>query len=183
MSDELLAARRAKLDALRAAGIEPFPHQFAGAEPVARVREAHGNLQPGEETDSSHRVAGRLAARRGQGKMAFLDLVDRSGRIQLQARVDELGEERLGGLLELDLGDLIGVDGVAFASRRGELTLRLTDFTVLAKSLQAPAGKASRSPGRRDALSPSRARPDLERGGTRALHHARAGDQRRPRVP
>ena len=57
--------------------------------------------------------------------MAFLDLVDRSGRIQLQARVDELGPEGMDRLLGLDLGDLIGVDGVAFMSRRGELTLRV----------------------------------------------------------
>jgi lysyl-tRNA synthetase class 2 len=73
--------------------------------------------------------------------MAFLDLVDRTGRIQLQARVDELGPERLGQLLDLDLGDLIGVDGTAFASRRGELTLRVKDFTVLAKSLRPPPEK------------------------------------------
>ncbi len=73
--------------------------------------------------------------------MAFLDLVDRTGRIQLQARVDELGPERLGQLLDLDLGDLIGVDGTAFASRRGELTLRVNDFTVLAKSLRPPPEK------------------------------------------
>jgi lysyl-tRNA synthetase class 2 len=73
--------------------------------------------------------------------MAFLDLVDRSGRIQLQARVDELGEEGLERLLELDLGDLIGVDGVAFSTRRGELTLRVTAYTVLAKSLRPPPEK------------------------------------------
>src|SRR5947209_20550609 len=73
--------------------------------------------------------------------MAFLDLFDRSGRIQLQARVDELGEERLARLLDLDLGDLVGVDGIAFASRRGELTLRVTDYAVLAKSLRPPPEK------------------------------------------
>ena len=66
--------------------VEPFPHEFDGVEPIAAVRAAHEGLEAGEETDVSHRVAGRLAARRGQGKMAFLDLVDRSGRIQLQAR-------------------------------------------------------------------------------------------------
>jgi lysyl-tRNA synthetase class 2 len=73
--------------------------------------------------------------------MAFLDLVDRSGRIQLQARVDELGQAGLDRLLHLDIGDVIGVDGVAFSSRRGELTLRLTDFTLLAKSLRPPPEK------------------------------------------
>jgi lysyl-tRNA synthetase class 2 len=73
--------------------------------------------------------------------MAFLDLVDRSGRIQLQARVDELGVEGMERLVGLDLGDLIGVDGVAFVSKRGELTLRVVAFTVLAKSLRPPPEK------------------------------------------
>lgn len=141
MEDELLAQRREKLDRLRADGIEPFPHAFPGVEAVESVRAAHEGLADGEETEVAHRVAGRIHARRGQGKMAFLDLVDRSGRIQLQARLDVLGEERHERLLGLDLGDLIGVDGTAFMSRRGELTLRVDDFTVLAKSLRPPPDK------------------------------------------
>ncbi len=140
-ADELLAARRRKLESLRDAGVDPFPHEFDGVEPIAAVRAEHAALNPGDETEARHRVAGRLAARRGQGKMAFLDLVDRSGRIQLQARVDELGQERMDRLLGLDLGDLIGIDGVAFSSRRGELTLRVEDFTLLAKSLRPPPEK------------------------------------------
>jgi lysyl-tRNA synthetase class 2 len=138
---ELLATRRAKVAALRDAGIEPFPHTFGGVEPIAAVREAHAGLEAGQETDRHHRVAGRLAARRGQGKMAFLDVVDRSGRLQLQARVDVLGEEQMERLLSLDLGDLIGIDGTAFSSRRGELTLRVDGFTVLAKTLRPPPDK------------------------------------------
>jgi lysyl-tRNA synthetase class 2 len=138
---DLLADRRAKLESLRAAGIDPFPHEFAGVEPIAGVRRAHEGLADGEETTVTHRVAGRLAARRGQGKMAFLDLVDRSGRIQLQARADVLGPEAMERLLSLDLGDLIGVDGTAFRSRRGELTLRVDGFTLLAKSLRPPPDK------------------------------------------
>src|SRR5438270_1689250 len=73
--------------------------------------------------------------------MAFLDLVDRSGQIQLQARSDVLGAEAMERLLSLDLGDLIGVDGVAFRSRRGELSLRIDDYTLLAKSLRPPPEK------------------------------------------
>ena len=141
MSDPLLAARRAKLDALRAAGIDPFPHQFTGVTPVADVRAAHPDLEPGAETDARYRVAGRLHARRGQGKMAFLDLDDRSGRLQLQARRDVLGEEEMDRLLELDLGDLVGIDGAVFCSRRGELSLRVEAVTVLAKSLRPPPDK------------------------------------------
>jgi lysyl-tRNA synthetase class 2 len=138
---DVFAARRRKLESLRAGGVEPFPHQFEGVEPIASVRAAHPSLEPGEETSTRHRVAGRIAARRGQGKMAFLDLVDRSGRIQLQARVDELGPERMERLLELDLGDVIGVDGLAFSTRRGELTLRIERYELLAKSLRPPPEK------------------------------------------
>ncbi|MBV9167081.1 MAG: lysine--tRNA ligase [Solirubrobacterales bacterium] len=140
-ASELLAARRRKLQELRAGGIEPFPHQFAGVEPIAGVRAAHEALAPGEESVSEHRVAGRLVARREQGRMAFLDLADRTGRIQLQARVNELGDEGLALLLGLDLGDLIGIDGTTFRSRRGELTLRIGQFALLAKSLRPPPEK------------------------------------------
>jgi lysyl-tRNA synthetase, class II len=140
-ADELLATRRDKLERLRADGVEPFPHAFPGVVPVAAVHAAHASLPAGEDSDRRYRVAGRLHARRGQGKMAFLDLDDRSGRIQLQARADVLGEERMAQLLDLDLGDLIGVDGLAFRSRRGELSLRVEDFAVLAKSLRPPPEK------------------------------------------
>ncbi len=140
-SSDLLTARRDKLQSLRDAGVDPFPHEFDGVEPIGDVRAAHQALQAGEETTTEHRVAGRLAARRGQGKMAFLDLVDRSGRIQLQARVDELGPDGMERLLGFDLGDLLGVDGVAFSSRRGELTLRIKRFELLAKSLRSPPEK------------------------------------------
>jgi lysyl-tRNA synthetase class 2 len=133
--------RREKLERLRADGVDPFPHSYEGVAPSAVVREAHGDLEAGAETDARYRVAGRIAARRGQGKMAFIDLVDRAGRIQLQAKRDVLGEESFDRLLSLDLGDLIGVDGTAFMSRRGELTLRVEDWQLLAKSLAAPPEK------------------------------------------
>jgi lysyl-tRNA synthetase class 2 len=80
-------------------------------------------------------------SRRGQGKMAFLDLEDRSGRIQIQSKVDVLGPEKHERLLDLDLGDLIGVDGRVFKSRRGELSIQVEDFDVLAKSLRPPPDK------------------------------------------
>jgi lysyl-tRNA synthetase class 2 len=138
---DLLAERRAKLARLRERGVDPFPHSFEGRVPIADVRGGHEGLAAGEETDSSYRVAGRLAARRGHGKSAFLDLDDGSGRIQLQSRADVLGEESHRELLAIDLGDLIGVDGVAFATRTGELTLRVEAWTLLAKSLRPPPEK------------------------------------------
>jgi lysyl-tRNA synthetase, class II len=137
----LIAERREKLERLRAADVEPFPHEFEGRVEIAHVREAHESLAAGEETEDRYRVAGRLAARRGHGKAAFLDLVDRSGRIQLHARQDLLGEESFERLVGLDLGDIIGAEGVVFATKRGELSLRLDGWTLLAKSLRPPPDK------------------------------------------
>jgi lysyl-tRNA synthetase class 2 len=137
----LLDERRAKLDRLRAAGIEPFPHEYPGRVEVASVREAHEGLRPGEETDAGYRLAGRIVARRGHGKAAFLDLADGSGQIQLHSRADVLGAKKHEQLVGLDLGDIIGVDGTVFATKRGELTLRASDWTLLAKSLRPPPEK------------------------------------------
>jgi lysyl-tRNA synthetase class 2 len=132
----LVDERRAKLERLRAAGHEPFPHSFPGRTAIAAVREANQDLADGEETVRDYRVAGRIVARRGMGKAAFLDLLDGSGKIQLQSRADVVGPESHELLLGMDLGDHIGVDGTAFKSRRGELTLRVDSWVPLAKSLR-----------------------------------------------
>ncbi len=138
---ELIAERRAKAEHLRSADAESFPHAFPGTEPIERILGAYAHLAAGEETEERHRVAGRIAARRGAGKAAFLDLVDRTGKIQLHARVDVLGEEAFERLTSLDVGDLIGVDGAPLRSRRGEISLRVEHFTVLAKALRPPPDK------------------------------------------
>jgi lysyl-tRNA synthetase class 2 len=136
----LIEERRAKLDELRDAGIDPFPHEFGDRTAVAEVLERHAALEAGEETDEQVRLAGRLTGRRGHGKAAFLDLTDRSGRVQLHARKDVLGDayERLVGL---DLGDVVGVEGAPFRTRRGELSVRVDGWTLLAKSLRPPPDK------------------------------------------
>src|SRR5688572_30549581 len=138
---DLLAERREKLERLRPAGIEPFPHAYPDREDISSVRSTHEGNEAGRETDSSHRIAGRITARRGHGKAAFLDLRDGSGQIQLHARQDVLGDESFDLLTHTDLGDLIGVEGVAFASRRGELSIQVRDWELLAKSLRPPPDK------------------------------------------
>jgi lysyl-tRNA synthetase class 2 len=137
----LIAERRAKALRLREGGLDIAPYSYSDVEPIEEVRVAYERLEVGEETDDPHRVAGRLAARRGAGKAAFLDLVDRTGKIQLHARSDVLGPERLKQLQSLDLGDLLGVDGAPLRSRHGELTLRVDDFQVLGKALRPPPDK------------------------------------------
>jgi len=139
---DVLRDRRAKLERLRGAGIDPFPASFGEREEIAEVRAAHAGLAAGIETDSRHRVAGRIVARRGHGKAAFLDLRDGSGEIQLHATADKLGAEAFELLLELDLGDFVGVEGTALATRRGgELSLAIDHWRLLAKSLRPPPGK------------------------------------------
>src|SRR6478672_1240772 len=139
---DVLRDRREKLERLREAGIDPFPPEFADREEIGEVRAAHEGLAPGIETESRHRVAGRLVGRRGHGKACFLDLRDASGQIQLHAREDLLGEEPYKVLVELDLGDIIGVEGTALATRRGgELSLAIDHWRLLAKSLRPPPDK------------------------------------------
>jgi lysyl-tRNA synthetase, class II len=139
---DVLRDRRAKLERIREAGIDPFPHSFEEREEIAEVRAAHAGLAAGIETDSRHRVAGRLIARRGHGKAAFLDLRDGSGQIQLHATADKLGPEAFEALVELDLGDFVGVEGTALATRRGgELSLAIDHWRLLAKSLRPPPDK------------------------------------------
>ena len=137
----VLAERRAKLERLREAGIEPFPHGFDGRTEIAAIREAHEGLADGEETDDSYRVAGRIAARRGQGKAAFIDLVDATGKLQVHARARRARGGPVRPLVGLDLGDIVGVEGTAFKTRRGELSLAATGWTLLAKSLRPPPDK------------------------------------------
>jgi lysyl-tRNA synthetase class 2 len=139
---DVLADRRAKLERLREAGIDPFPPEFEEREDIGEVRAAHEGLAPGIETESRHRVAGRIVGRRGHGKACFLDLRDSSGQIQLHAREDLLGEEPYKVLVELDLGDIVGVEGTALATRRGgELSLAIDRWRLLAKSLRPPPDK------------------------------------------
>jgi lysyl-tRNA synthetase class 2 len=138
---ELMAERRAKAARLKQGDAESFPYTYGGVEPIAEVLGAYEQLQPGEETEEHHRVAGRLAARRGSGGAAFLDVVDRTGKLQLHARRDVLGEEAFERLTSLDIGDLLGADGAALRSKRGEISLRVDAFAVLAKALRPPPDK------------------------------------------
>jgi lysyl-tRNA synthetase, class II len=117
-----------------------LPPSYPDRTPVAEVLDRYDGLGAGEESSDSYRLAGRLSARRGHGKAAFLDLVDRSGRIQLHARKDVLGDS-YEGLVDRDLGDIVGVEGVPLRTKRGELSLRVDSWTLLAKSLLPPPDK------------------------------------------
>jgi len=134
--------RRSKLERLRSAGVDPFPHAYPNVTSISEVRVAHEGIEAGDElADATYRLAGRMTARRGMGGATFIDLLDRSGKLQLHAKRDDLGDESFDTLTSLDLGDMIGVDGFVFKSRRGELSLRVQGWELLAKSLRPPPDK------------------------------------------
>ena len=133
--------RRLKLEGFRASGTDPYPHDFPDRTEISAVRAEHDSLEAGTETTETCRIAGRLTARREMGKQAFLDLRDGSGKLQVQARVDELGQDEFDSIVSLDLGDILGVEGTIFVSKRGELSVRATSWTLLSKSLRPPPEK------------------------------------------
>jgi lysyl-tRNA synthetase, class II len=139
--DRLVEERRAKVRALRDAGVDPFPRRFADRDEIAAVRALAEPLEAGQEGERVVRVAGRLAGRRGQGRIAFCDLEDRSGRIQLLASEDRIGADSLRALTDLDLGDLLGAWGRVARTRRGEPSVAVEGWELLAKSLRPPPEK------------------------------------------
>jgi lysyl-tRNA synthetase, class II len=104
-----------------------LPKRFPGREEIAQVRVDADQVEAGGEAGESRRVAGRVMARRDMGKLVFLDLVDRSGKIQLLVAEDRAGP------VDLDLGDIVGVTGIPAKTKRGEPSLAVTELELLAK--------------------------------------------------
>ena len=139
MSDDvhaLEAQRRSKVAALRADGIEPYPVRFERTATCAELQERYPELEAGAETTDAVSVAGRLMLRRGHGKLAFGVLRDLSGEIQVMASLDALGADAMASFEDLDLGDVIGATGIVLRSKRGELSVRVTQVQLLAKCLR-----------------------------------------------
>jgi lysyl-tRNA synthetase class 2 len=107
------AERRAKVDRLRAEGIDPFPRDFPGRTKIEAIHGAHdpAQLEEGPQEGVAYRIAGRLTGKRGHGKTVFFDVRDLTGTIQAYARVDSIGEQAFGRIEDLDIGDIVGVDG------------------------------------------------------------------------
>ena len=124
--------RRAKLKELQDAGQDPFQiTKFVVKHHSADIKEGFEALE-GAMTS----VAGRIMSKRGMGKAVFCDLQDGKGRIQLYVRVDELGEEAFAKFKKTDIGDIVGVEGEVFKTKRGEISVKAHKVTLLSKSLQ-----------------------------------------------
>src|SRR5258705_7648258 len=107
------AERLAKVERLRAEGVDPYPFSFPDRDRIAAIHGAHDpeRLEPGEQAGFSYRIAGRVTGQRGHGKTVFFDVRDLSGTIQAYARVDAIGQEAFDRVEDLDIGDLVGVEG------------------------------------------------------------------------
>ena len=128
---QLLQIRRDKLKELQQSGNDPFQiTKYDVDNTAANIKENFDALE-GQEVS----VAGRLMSKRGMGKVSFCDMQDKSGRIQLYARKDEMDEAEYARFKKYDIGDIVGVKGVVFRTQRGEMSVRVVTCTLLSKSL------------------------------------------------
>jgi lysyl-tRNA synthetase, class II len=130
-----LKARRDKLDSLVAAGEDAFKVMFERTHKIGEIEALVPDLEAGGESDLKVRIGGRLMAFRRQGKLVFADVADDSGRIQLLAQANRLGD-RFARLDDLDIGDWVGAWGPVIRTRRGELSVALEGFDILTKGLR-----------------------------------------------
>ena len=136
VEDDPIAVRRAKREALIAAGRDPYGHAFAYSHHLADLAAQYEGLEDGASTSDEVKVAGRIMAKRDQGKLAFLELRDSSGDMQLFCRINALGEDAFAELKDLDVGDWIGVRGTMMRTKRGQLSVAVDSFELLSKSLR-----------------------------------------------
>ncbi len=129
---ELLRIRREKLKALQDEGRDPF--QITKFDVTHHTQDIKDNFDAMEGSEVS--VAGRLMSKRGMGKVSFCDLQDKTGRIQIYARKDEMDEVTYDRFKKYDIGDIVGVKGEVFRTQRGEMSVRAREITLLSKSLR-----------------------------------------------
>ena len=136
IEDDPIEVRRAKRAALMAAGQDPYGRAFDRSHTVAELNEGWAHLADGDSTEDEVAIAGRVMAKRVQGKIAFLELREAGEDIQLFCRINALGEDAFAALCDLDVGDWIGVHGTMMRTKRGQLSVGVDSFELLSKSLR-----------------------------------------------
>ncbi len=129
----LRSARVQKLTDLVDRGINPYPYKFDKTASAKELQEKYAELEAGVETEDFYAVAGRIMAMRNSGM--FMDLMDDSGKIQIFCHKENIGEEEFKTLKFVDVGDMIGAKGTIRRTPRGELSLKVTEYTILSKAL------------------------------------------------
>jgi lysyl-tRNA synthetase, class II len=138
------ARRLGAIDALRASGTNPYPYRFDRSHTLGEIRAAHGTIEPGTETEVSVAVAGRIMLKRDQGKLIFATLQDRSDNIQLFVSKAVVGDEAFDAINDLDLGDWVGASGTVMATRKGELSIKVSSLQLLSKAVRPIARQMAR---------------------------------------
>ena len=131
-SSDVIKVRYEKLDALKEAGRDPFVITTSDRDILTET--IKNNFEEYENKDVC--VAGRLLSKRGKGKVSFMDLWDRSGKIQIFAKFDDLGEEEYGFLKKWDIGDIVEIKGFVFKTQMGEISVHAKEVKLLSKSLK-----------------------------------------------
>ena len=130
------SVRLGRRSALIEAGVNPYPEHCEVSDHVAGLVERYATLEDGADTADVVSVAGRVRAKRGQGKVIFIELQDSTGTIQLFCRINDLGEEGLAAVKAFDLGDIVEAKGIVVRTRRGELSIAPTAVRLLSKSVR-----------------------------------------------
>ncbi len=136
IEDDPIEVRRAKRQALLDAGVDPYGHAFERSHSIEQLNATYDHLEEGASTEDEVTVAGRVMARRVQGKIAFLELRESGHDIQLFCRINALGEDLFAALCDVDVGDWIGVHGTMMRTKRGQLSIAVDSFELLSKSLR-----------------------------------------------
>lgn len=136
IEDDPIEVRKNKRQALIDAGVDPYGHAFERTYMIKQLDELYTGLQDGESTEDEVDIAGRMMAKRVQGKIAFLELMDSTSTIQIFCRVNTLGEKAYEAVKDLDVGDWIGVHGAIMRTKRGQLSVAADVVELLSKSLR-----------------------------------------------
>jgi lysyl-tRNA synthetase, class II len=134
--EQLERQRLAKIEALRAAGVDPYPVRFDRTHTAAGIHARFGDIEAGASSGEHASVAGRLMLKRSQGKLTFAKLQDATARIQLFVQKEAVGDEAFERFGDLDLGDWVGATGEIIKTKRGELSVRVESFALLSKAIR-----------------------------------------------
>ena len=138
--NEQIAFRKQNLQSWRDAGVDPYAQRFTRTHTASKIREQFKNLENGEEGDIVS-FAGRVTGNRDHGKATFVDLSDQDNFLQVYFRFNTLGEDNYTRLKWVDLGDFVGVKGAVFRTRRGELSIKVSEWNILSKATLPPPAK------------------------------------------
>lgn len=131
------AEKRAKLHSLRNLGIDPYPHNFTRTGHINEIINKFDGISAGDKLEGEvYKIAGRLMTKRPMGKAAFFNIQDQSGSIQCYLKKAELDETSVNSFENIDIGDIVGIEGFVFKSQKGELSIHVKNFSILCKTLE-----------------------------------------------